>query len=248
MSDSLKDSAVQCLSYLGGRGIKNICVRDCSTQTNATSSVEQKKQVFINGLNLDTETKQYSTLEEIKTDIGDCKLCDLHKLRRNIVFGEGKISPQIMFIGEGPGQDEDDSGRPFVGRAGHLLDQIIQAMGLKREDVYIANIVKCRPPGNRAPEDTEIIKCAPFLMSQISVIKPKVIVTLGSPATCTLLNEKIKISLIRGNFHDWKHGIKLMPTFHPAYLLRNPKDKGLVWDDMKKVMTFLGLKSKHTGG
>jgi DNA polymerase len=144
-----------------------------------------------------------------------------------------------MFIGEGPGREEDESGRPFVGRAGQLLTKIIEAMGLKREDVYIANIVKCRPPANRTPLEDEIINCAPYLMQQIKVIKPKVIVTLGSPASCTLLNEKIKISSIRGTFYEWNDGIKLMTTFHPAYLLRNPNDKKLVWEDVQKVMPLI---------
>ena len=249
MAENLRDSAVQCLTHLKNRGVRTVCVKDgkAKTKDDATKDVAAKKQIFIDGLDLAVESKQCSNLDEIKTDIGDCKRCELHKLRKNIVFGEGNIKTQLMFVGEGPGQDEDESGRPFVGRAGQLLNKIIEAMGLKREEVYIANIVKCRPPGNRAPLDPEIIKCAPFLMSQISVIRPKVIVTLGSPATCTLFNEKIKISAIRGNFYDWKYDIKLMPTFHPAYLLRNPKDKGLVWDDMKKVMSYLGLTSKHTG-
>lgn len=244
MTDNLKDTAVQCFAHLNNRGLRNVGMRE--TVEACAKQRTQTKQTFINGLDLDSESK-HKTLDEIKAEIGDCKRCELCKLRNNIVFGEGNIKTQLMFVGEGPGQDEDESGRPFVGRAGQLLNKIIEAMGLKREEVYIANIVKCRPPGNRAPVDAEIIKCAPFLMSQISVIRPKVIVALGSPATCTLFNEKIKISAVRGNFYDWKYDIKLMPTFHPAYLLRNPKEKGLVWDDMKKVMSFLGLKSKPTG-
>ncbi len=246
MSDTRR-SSIFYLEHLKSRGVKNVYKSKVKKEKEEQKE-QPKYKPFIEGLERPSENNKYSCLDEVKKELGECTRCGLHKLRNNIVFGEGNPKAQLMFVGEGPGQDEDESGRPFVGRAGQLLTKIIEAMSLKREDVYIANIVKCRPPGNRAPVDDEIIKCAPFLMSQISVIRPKVIVALGSPSTCTLLNEKIKISEIRGKFYDWHYGIKLMPTFHPAYLLRNPKDKGLVWDDMKKVMTFLGIELPKTGG
>ena len=247
MSSDLKRSVEFCLKNLKDRGVKRINVVAPSTSSKKTEQAAATKSL-IPELDINSNLKQYTDLEDVKKDLGNCERCQLGGMRTNIVFGEGNPKAELMFIGEGPGEDEDKTGRPFVGRAGQLLTKIIEAMSLKREDVYIANIVKCRPPGNRAPVDDEIIKCAPFLMSQISVIRPKVIVALGSPSTCTLLNEKIKISEIRGKFYDWHYGIKLMPTFHPAYLLRNPKDKGLVWDDMKKVMTFLGIELPKTGG
>lgn len=245
MTSDLKRSAEFCLKHLKDRGVKKVSLVPNATPLRPAEQVQSTKS-FIPELDMSKEAKDYSNLDDIKKELGNCERCQLSGMRNNIVFGEGNPKAELMFVGEGPGEEEDKTGRPFVGKAGQLLTKIIEAMGLKRDDVYIANIVKCRPPGNRAPVDEEIIKCSPYLMGQISVIKPKVIVALGSPATCTLFNKKIKISLVRGEFYDWNYGIKLMPTFHPAYLLRNPKDKGLVWEDMKKVMSFLGLKSKHS--
>ena len=149
-----------------------------------------------------------------------------------------------MFIGEGPGRDEDLQGEPFVGRAGQLLTKIIEAMGLTRNDVYIANIVKCRPPDNRYPAPDEVETCSPFLMKQVEIIKPKVVVTLGNLATQTILGTKEGITSLRNKFHDW-NGTKLMPTYHPAFLLRNPNMKRPLWDDMKEVMRFLNLPKKN---
>jgi uracil-DNA glycosylase len=174
------------------------------------------------------------TLEEIRADIGDCTRCKLHETRRNIVFGEGAMNARLMFVGEGPGADEDASGRPFVGAAGQLLDKIIGAIGLKREDVYIANVVKCRPPGNRKPEKDESGTCEQFLIRQIATIDPKVIVCLGATAMESLLGLKSGITRLRGQFYDYK-GKKVMATFHPAYLLRDPTKKREVWEDMKLV-------------
>ncbi len=180
-------------------------------------------------------------LASIRDDLGDCQRCKLCSGRTNIVFGVGNPTPRIMFIGEGPGRDEDLRGEPFVGRAGQLLTQIItNGMKLQREDVYIANIVKCRPPENRNPEPDEIAACRPFLERQIDVVRPRVIVALGLIAAQTLLATKTPISKLRGQWHDYR-GIKLMPTLHPAYLLRNPNDKRLVWEDIKMVMTEIGL-------
>ena len=177
-------------------------------------------------------------LTEIRADLGDCRRCKLHAGRTNIVFGVGNPAARVMFVGEGPGADEDEQGEPFVGRAGQLLTQIIKAMGLAREDVYIANVVKCRPPGNRNPEPDEIEQCEPFLMRQIDVIKPAIIVALGKFAAQTLLRTPEPISRLRGRFHRIGD-IRVMPTFHPSYLLRNPAAKREVWDDMKVVMREL---------
>ena len=179
-----------------------------------------------------------SSLEAIMMDIGDCTRCRLHEHRKTIVFGEGDPQAQLVFVGEGPGAEEDATGRPFVGRAGQLLDKIIIAIGLKREDVYIANIVKCRPPGNRTPELDEVATCKPFLLRQLAFIRPKVIVALGSPSFQCLLRTREPITKARGQWREW-NGIKVMPTFHPAFLLRSPDKKREVWEDMKKVRDYL---------
>ncbi len=180
-----------------------------------------------------------STLEEIRSDIGECTRCKLHTLgRQMIVFGSGNPNADLMFVGEAPGSDEDEQGVPFVGRAGQLLTKIIEAIGLTRDDVYIANVIKCRPPGNRNPEPDEVATCEPFLFQQIDSIKPRVIVALGSFAAHTLLKTDVPISRIRGTLHDYR-GAQLIPTFHPAYLLRSPERKRDVWDDMKLVKSLL---------
>ncbi|MEK7850584.1 MAG: uracil-DNA glycosylase [Deltaproteobacteria bacterium] len=178
-------------------------------------------------------------LEELRAEIGDCQRCKLGKTRTNLVFGVGNPDAKIVFVGEGPGRDEDLKGEPFVGRAGQLLTDIItKGMRLLREDVYICNVVKCRPPENRNPEPDEIESCEPFLIKQLEIIKPKVIVALGTFAAKTLLKTELPISKLRGKFHDYK-GIKVMPTFHPSYLLRNPEAKKDVWEDIKMVMAEL---------
>ncbi len=175
----------------------------------------------------------------IREDIGDCTRCKLHRLgRRQIVFGVGNPSADLMFVGEAPGADEDIQGIPFVGRAGQLLTRIIEAIGLKRDEVYIANVIKCRPPENRNPEPDEVESCEPFLFRQIETIKPKVIVALGTFAAKALLKTQDPISRLRGRVYDF-HGAKLIPTFHPAFLLRSPERKRDVWEDMKKVRAIL---------
>lgn len=181
-----------------------------------------------------------SSLRELREEIGDCQRCKLSKNRTQIVFGVGNPKAELMFVGEGPGRDEDLRGEPFVGEAGQLLTRIIEAMGLKRQDVYIANVVKCRPPNNRNPEPDEIESCEPFLIRQLGIIKPKLICALGTFAAQTLLKTKEKISSLRGNFYYY-HDIKVMPTYHPAYLLRNPNDKKIVWEDMQKIMKELNI-------
>jgi DNA polymerase len=194
----------------------------------------------------DPETVPRS-LEQIRADLGLCKRCRLHEGRRNIVFGEGSSSADLMFIGEAPGRDEDTQGIPFVGAAGQLLTRMINAMGLEREEVYIANILKCRPPQNRDPNPDEIDACEPFLRQQIDVIAPRMIIALGGFATKTLLRTDTGITQLRGRFHTY-HGTPLMPTFHPAFLLRNPERKRPVWEDLKQVMAEmdrLGLKRRR---
>ncbi len=183
------------------------------------------------------------TLVAIREFIGDCQRCKLSKTRNKIVFGVGNPKAELVFVGEGPGRDEDMQGEPFVGRAGKLLTQMIEAMSLRREDVYIANVVKCRPPENRLPEKDEIAACSPFLMRQLDVIKPKVICCLGSCSAQTLLQTTQGISKFRGEWFDFR-GAKLIATYHPAYLLRNPPAKADVWKDLQKVMALLGLKAR----
>ena len=192
-------------------------------------------------------------LKIIREDLGDCTRCALHKQgRKQIVFGVGNPKAELMFVGEGPGADEDEQGEPFVGRAGQLLNNMIKAMGITREQVYIANIVKCRPPGNRTPEREECETCSPFLMRQIAVIKPKVVVALGAVAAKTLLAMNASMMQLRGRFYDFKpagvrdpnwDGCKLAVTYHPAFLLRDPRQKGEAWKDLQMVMRELGLKA-----
>jgi|SRR3989304_1539710 len=186
-----------------------------------------------------SELDKEAALKALRKDIGDCKRCRLSKERTNIVFGEGNSDARLMFVGEAPGREEDSQGRPFVGDAGMLLTRLIEKMGFKRGDVYIANILKCRPPMNRDPEKDEIESCRGFVEKQIDIIKPVVLISLGRIASQTLIgNTGLKMTSIRGNFFDYK-GILLMPTFHPAYLLRNPKDKWLTWNDAQKVLEKL---------
>jgi DNA polymerase len=187
-----------------------------------------------------TAADPVTALGDLRAHIGDCTRCKLHALgRRQVVFGVGNPAADLMFVGEAPGADEDIQGEPFVGRAGQLLTKIIEAIGLKRSDVYIANILKCRPPGNRNPEPDEVVTCSPFLTRQIDVIKPKVIVALGSFAAKALLQSDVPISRVRGHVFDFRGGAKLLPTFHPAFLLRSPERKRDVWEDMKKVRALL---------
>jgi uracil-DNA glycosylase len=181
------------------------------------------------------------TLPALRELLGDCARCKLAPHRRQIVFGVGNPQARLVFVGEAPGRDEDLQGEPFVGRAGQLLTEIIsKGMKLRRDDVYICNVIKCRPPDNRNPEPDEVERCEPFLLRQLRLIAPEVIVALGKFAAQTLLRTKTPITQLRGRWYDY-HGIRLMPTFHPAYLLRNPGDKRLVWQDIQKVMQALGI-------
>ena len=210
------------LEYLKGMGIVSLPVSD------AVSEIKPDEP----------SPSRIITLEEVRKELGDCKRCKLHRTRRTIVFGEGNPKAILMFIGEGPGYDEDVQGRPFVGKAGQLLTKIIESINLSREEVYIANIVKCRPPQNRNPEPDEIQSCNPFLMNQIRVIQPRIICALGTFAAQTLLKTDTKISQLRGKLFDLE-GIKVIPTYHPAFLLRNPERKREVWEDMKKIAELL---------
>lgn len=189
----------------------------------------------------DAEKVKDDSLLKIREDIGECTRCKLHKGRNKIVFGDGNPKARLVFVGEAPGADEDKQGIPFVGRAGKLLTQMIEAMGLQRQDVYICNVVKCRPPENRKPEDDEVSTCSPYLLRQLDVIEPKVLVCLGAVAAQTLLETNRGISQFRGEWMEWR-GHKLMATYHPAYLLRNPAAKADVWKDLQKVMAELGLQ------
>jgi uracil-DNA glycosylase family 4 len=182
-----------------------------------------------------------AALIALREHIGDCTRCRLSKGRTKLVFGVGNPDADIMFVGEGPGADEDAQGEPFVGRAGQLLNNMISAMGIRREDIYIANVVKCRPPNNRAPEKDETDTCSPFLMQQIDIVKPKVIVALGATAAKNLLVMNDSMGALRGRWYDFR-GTKLVVTYHPAYLLRDPRQKKETWKDLQMVMKFLGLK------
>ncbi|MBN2134234.1 MAG: uracil-DNA glycosylase [Acidobacteria bacterium] len=184
------------------------------------------------------EAEEYNTFDELREITIKCRKCGLAEGRTNVVFGEGDPNADLLFIGEGPGMHEDLQGRPFVGRAGQLLDKMIIAMGFKREQVYIANIVKCRPPGNRDPLPDEVAMCVPYLKAQINFIKPKIIVLLGAVAVRALLDSKEGITKIRGRIMDY-YGVPIMPVYHPAYLLRNPAKKKEAWEDLQKVMAFL---------
>ena len=189
-------------------------------------------------------SERAAALEAVRAEIGDCTRCPLaYAGRRKIVFGDGDPSARLMFIGEGPGADEDESGVPFVGKAGQLLNNMIAAMGLKREEVYIANIVKCRPPANRQPEYVEATTCSQFLVKQIDIVRPEVIVALGATAATYLLGVKQSLASLRGEWHSVR-GAKVAVTYHPAFLLRDPRQKGEAWKDLQRVMAELGLKPK----
>jgi DNA polymerase len=221
----------------GSENVRGIRLQPDSTSLPADASIElpapEEHQTMI-------PLTPIEALEAVRADVGpDCSRCKLHRLgRKQIVFGVGNPSADLMFVGEAPGGDEDQQGIPFVGRAGQLLTKIIEAIELKREDVYIANVIKCRPPQNRNPEQDEVETCEPFLFQQIDIIKPKVIVALGTFAARALLRTLDPISRLRGRVYDYR-GAKLIPTFHPAYLLRNPSSKREVWEDMKRVRALL---------
>jgi DNA polymerase len=227
------------IEFYQGLGFEYLPVKNFSMAGLVGEKVSESLAPYSKSGNTDVDiTAKDEALKSLRDEIGDCQRCKLSKGRKNIVFGEGNAYAKLMFIGEGPGKDEDMQGRPFVGEAGQILDSLINKRGWKREEVYIANIVKCRPPANRVPEEDEIATCRPFVERQIEIIKPKVIMSLGNVATHSLLGIKMPISKARGNFLSYKD-IPVMPTFHPAYFLRNPKDKHLTWEDAAKVLEKL---------
>ncbi|MBI3179768.1 MAG: uracil-DNA glycosylase [Deltaproteobacteria bacterium] len=228
MLKEIIDAAAGFLRYQGELGLRGLDVGDAWMSSRATSTAAAP------GL------PPGEALLQIRAELGECTRCKLAKHRTHIVFGVGNPEARLMFVGEGPGRDEDLQGEPFVGAAGQLLDRMIRAMGLERKDVYIANIVKCRPPKNRDPEPDEISTCQPFLIKQIQAVRPRVMVTLGRVAAQVLLQEGTPITRLRGQWREVL-GIRVMPTYHPAYLLRNPQEKKPVWLDLKAVMLELGL-------
>jgi len=217
------------LEYLKGLGIESLPVSEESKEERGDRS---------------SLPSSAPALEEVRKELGDCRRCKLHKTRRTLVFGEGNSKARLMFVGEGPGYDEDVQGRPFVGRAGQLLTKIIESIGLRREDVYIANILKCRPPQNRNPEPDEIEACHPFVLRQVDAIRPRIICALGTFAAQTLLKTNQKITALRGRVFDLG-GIKVVPTYHPAFLLRSPERKRDVWQDMKRILELLKESSEE---
>ena len=215
MGTELIESVKKRLEHLRELGVESICVTPAETRISGTE-----------------------TLEQIHKEIGDCTRCPLHEQRTHVVHTEGNRKARLMFVGEAPGADEDVQSRPFVGRAGQLLTKIIEAIGMKREEVLIGNVNRCRPPGNRAPMPDEVAMCKPFLLREIAAVQPEVIVVLGNTATKNLLDTREGITRLRGNFQEYQ-GITVMPTFHPAYLLRDPSKKRETWEDMKKVRDYL---------
>lgn len=210
-----------------------------SDALNAPASVkETENEASIFGDMSLTLGETADTIESIRAEIGNCTRCALHTGRKQIVHSTGNFNAELMFVGEAPGADEDEQGFPFVGRGGQLLTKIIESIGMSRDEVFIGNINRCRPPGNRAPEPDETAACRPFILREVAVIKPKAIVVLGATAAHNLLQVKTPISKLRGNFHEY-FGVKVMPTFHPAYLLRDPHKKREVWEDMKMVRELL---------
>ena len=233
-----RDQLSEHLKFFGELGVAGF-----RKDTAWSARADAKAETGSGGVFVPDERKPLPTpfpdLASIREDIGDCTRCKLYTLgRQQIVFGTGNPNADLMFVGEAPGRDEDIQGMPFVGRSGQKLTQIIEAIGLTRDDVYIANVIKCRPPENRNPEPDEVASCEPFLFRQIDTIKPKVIVALGTFAAKSLLKTAEPISRLRGRVYDYR-GVKLIPTFHPAFLLRNPSCRREVWEDMKKVRDLL---------
>ena len=239
MSDDLRHDVGEWLRYLQDIGVRDLNVVPPARDESPASPVRpvvtpSSGDLFTSGSARDDAYDPAGRLREIREALGECTRCKLHERRTNIVFGVGDPNARLMFIGEGPGADEDAQGEPFVGRAGKKLNEMIKAIGLRREEVYIANVVKCRPPGNRDPEPDEVGTCSPFLFDQIEAIRPRVIVTLGAPAARTVLGYKGPISRIRGTWQS-SRGIPVMPTYHPAYLLRayTPENRRKVWEDLQ---------------
>jgi DNA polymerase len=257
MTKDLQQHLVDRVRFYRELGIYELYRREASSTGVIDAFAEAQQSPSLDQPELSQELRSHmpipdidpeKALREIREDIGDCKRCPLHKQgRKQIVFGIGNPRPEIMFVGEAPGADEDEQGEPFVGRAGQLLNNMISAMGIRREDVYIANIVKCRPPGNRTPEREECETCSPFVLRQIEAVKPKIIVALGAVAAKTLLGINDAIGNLRGNIYDFKN-TKLAVTYHPAYLLRDPRQKKEAWKDLQMVMNYLGMPLPSRAG
>lgn len=233
----MKQSGVEYVPRAVSTNAATVQERDEEPASSATSDTVIEPEVSTSSIGTE-EGSPSDRLFNILNELGDCQLCSLGKTRTHLVFGVGNPNADLVFVGEAPGRDEDMKGEPFVGKAGQLLTKIIEAIDLKREDVYICNVIKCRPPENRNPLPEEIEACEPFLIKQIEVIKPKVICALGKFAAQTLLKTESPISALRGSFQDY-HGVPLMPTYHPAFLLRNPKMKRQVWEDMQLIQKVL---------
>lgn len=229
----LRDQLAGHLERLRGDGVWGLTIPSASSPSGTANKAVEEEQVVAA-----TQGSAAETLSPVEVEALGCVACRLHETRTKVVFGVGDPDARLMFIGEGPGRDEDLSGEPFVGRAGQLLTRIIEAMGYEREQVYIANAVKCRPPKNRDPKPDEIEACRHFLTRQVEIIAPEIIVLLGRSAISAVLDLQAPLSRLRGSFRDW-NGVKVMCTYHPAYLLRNPSAKGMVWEDMQKVRDTL---------
>lgn len=244
LTPDLKKALIEHLSYYRDLGIYDLYrrpVEPADEQNQETISNQSSEVLTI--LDQCSAENRPAAMLAIREDLGDCTRCRLHKQgRKQIVFGVGNPHAEVMFVGEAPGADEDEQGVPFVGRAGQLLTNMIKAMGLNREDVYIANVIKCRPPGNRTPERDECETCSPFLLRQIDVVRPKVIVALGAVAAKSLLQINDSMANLRGRTYDFRN-TRLIVTYHPAYLLRDPRQKKEAWKDLQRVMQYLGLPS-----
>jgi uracil-DNA glycosylase family 4 len=238
------DDIKSLLAFYQALGFENLPITVRAPKKTSEGVMQKNStEAMIRPLPADQRGDKDEQIRELREYIGDCQRCKLAKQRKTIVFGAGNPGARLMFIGEAPGKEEDLQGLPFVGDAGKLLTRLIEKMGMKREDVYIANIIKCRPPMNRDPEEDEVTACRGFIEKQISIIRPMVIMTLGRIALQALMNSpKLKITSARGHFLDYE-GIPVMPTFHPAYLLRNPQDKMLTWSDAQKVLARIGLSA-----
>jgi DNA polymerase len=237
-ADELTKQVLEIISsvreYLALQKLQGIRTVPCAPARHTTPPSESEPGGTDKNANLSAAMKQQH-LQALRNEMGDCTRCRLHSARQNIVFGVGNPNARLVFVGEAPGADEDVQGEPFVGKAGQLLTRIIEAIALKRSDVYITNIVKCRPPGNRDPQDDEIQTCLPFLKKQLAIIQPRIICTLGRYSTQTLLETRQGITALRGRFHELPNGIKVMPTYHPSFLLRYPEKKRETWEDMQQV-------------
>jgi DNA polymerase len=239
----MRELAEELLSYLSWADESGLRILTGTKKPPQAAAPAQAAEAQAPRTDTRDEGMKLKTLQSIEAGLAGCTLCKLHKGRTNIVFGVGDPKARLMFVGEAPGEDEDLKGEPFVGKAGQLLTKMIEAMGLGRADVYICNTVKCRPPNNRNPEPDELASCEPFLKAQLAAVKPEAIVTLGKFAAQALLRDDSPVSRLRGHWREYE-GIPLMPTFHPAYLLRSPGEKGKVWDDLKQVMKKLNLPLK----